>query len=288
MNVSIYSAGSTMRAAQNKVETVSNNMANISTPGYKAQRVMFEDLLYERMPQTEKVNLNGRVTSLGYQYGHGVKVNEVSNDMTTGSLMRTDYPGDVAIEGSGFFQLIVPNHVADLFGVHEDARANYGNEDHSFVFTRDGSFRIDVREGYSSLVDSRGYQVSDVYGNAVEFDRDVESYRINQEGYLFINGETTPQTQLMLANFRNPQSLHHAGKNIYVERNYMENNYLNNVENPEHFTKTKLAQGFIEGSNVDAVREMTNLIAAQRMLQLGARAVQSADTMLGLATSIRG
>jgi len=287
MSISLYAAASTIRSATTKVDSISNNIANLSTVGYKAQQVSFQDLLYENINQTEKVNLEGRITPLGYQYGHGVRVNGLTQDMSLGALLQTNDPHHLALSGPGMFQLLVPHAEANSLGVSQEAMAAYDHDDYGFVFTRDGNFRIDVREGYSSLVDPRGYQVSDRYGDPIEFTNDVESFRIDEQGSLYINDETTPFTQLMLVNFNNPQSLHHAGNNIYVERQFIEGNYQDVNENPALLQQAKFMQGYVENSNVDIVREMSELITAQRMLQFGARAIQSTDTLMGLANNIR-
>lgn len=288
MSTSLHIAFSTMRSAGFKVDQISNNIANINTVGFKANRTSFQDLLYEHMNQTEKVNLPGRITPLGYQYGHGVRVNGVTQDMRPGPLKETNDPYHLALSGPGMFQLLVPMAEATRLGVSSQAMQNYDNENFGYAFTRDGNFRIDVRgEGFSSLVDARGYQVSDRFGNPVEFPGDVRSFRIDSQGNLFFNEEATPFTQLMVANFNNPQALHHAGNNIYVERQFIAGNYQNSNENPQLLTRTQFLQGFIENSNVDIIEEMTQLVAAQRLLQFGARAIQSSDNMMGIANSIR-
>ncbi|OEF96796.1 flagellar hook-basal body protein [Desulfuribacillus alkaliarsenatis] len=291
MNLSLHIAASTMRSAGTKVDLISNNIANIDTIGFKASKASFQDLLYERINQTERINLPGRTTPLGFQYGHGVRINGITQDLRPGALKETSNPYDVALTGPGMFQLIVPPAEAERLGVSDEAMGVYAqlfdNEDYGYVFTRDGSFRLDVRGGYSSLVDARGYQVSDRLGNPIEFDFDVESFSIDNQGNLFVNEEAAPHTQLMLANFNNTQALHHAGNNIFVERQFVEGNFQTINDNPDMFQNTQFAQGFIEGSNVDIIEQMTELINAQRMLQFGARAIQSTDTMMGLANTIR-
>ncbi len=287
MNLSLYTAVSAVRSANTKVEAISNNIANINTVGYKAQRVAFEDLLYEQVNQTEAVNREGRLTPLGYQYGHGVRVNEITRDMKMGNVTETNIPHNIALEGPGMFQLLVSHPEAARLGVSQEAMDEYDNDMYGYVFTRDGNFRIDTRNGYSSLVDPRGYQVSDVYGNPIEFNATVESFRIDRQGRLFLNDDTTPFTQLMLVGFNNPQALHHAGNNIYVEGKMVEGNYRTSIDNPELLQATAFLQGYIESSNVDMTEQMTELITAQRMLQFGARAVQSSDAIMGMANSLR-
>ncbi len=287
MSISLYAAASTLQSAQKKVDTISNNLANISTVGYKAQRANFQDLLHERLEQNEVVNLEGRITPLGLQYGHGVRVNEVTRDMSMGNLTETGDPHHLAISGPGMFQLLVSHEQAQRLGVSQEAMDVYDNDQYGYAFTRDGNFRVDARQGYRTLVDPRGYQLSDIYGNPIEFTEDVESVRVDERGNVYLNEDAVPFTQLMVVNFRNPQSLHHAGNNIYVENNYIVGNYQDALNNPDILREARIQQGFVESSNVDMIREMTELVAAQRMLQFGARAIQSTDTMMGITNTIR-
>ncbi|OEH85460.1 hypothetical protein BHU72_05075 [Desulfuribacillus stibiiarsenatis] len=287
MNTSLHIAASTMRNANTKVDMLANNLANVNTVGFKAQRASFQDLLYNQINQTEKVNLPGRITPLGFQTGHGVRMNEITRDMRMGNLTETNQQHDIALAGPGMFQLLVPRAEADRLGVNPQAMEAYDNDLYGYVFSRDGNFRVDARNGYNTLVDARGYQVSDRNGNPIEFTKDVKNFTIDKKGNLFINDERLPYTQLMLANFNNPQALEHAGNNIFVERKFVAGNYQNSANNPALLNNTQFQQGYVESSNVDMIQEMTELIATQRMLQFGARAIQSTDTMMGLANSIR-
>jgi flagellar basal-body rod protein FlgG len=250
-------------AAQNlRVDTISNNLSNMSTTGYDARRAEFADLHYQQMARAGTVNAaDGTVLPTGVQIGMGVRPAAVALDLAQGALSATGADLDLAVEGRGYLEVTLP-----------DGRAAY---------TRDGGLK---RTGDGLIVTSDGHPVVP----DIVIPDDARSISINAEGevYAYFADEVEPELlgQFTLANFSNAKGLEATGSNLFVETPASGPPI---VGVPGENGLGTLRQGYLEDSSVDAVRELTELIEAQRGYELNAKVVTAADQMLGATTQIR-
>ncbi|MGH1423094.1 MAG: flagellar basal-body rod protein FlgG [Pseudooceanicola sp.] len=258
----LHIAATGMAAQQMRVETISNNLANMSTTGYNARRAEFSDLHYQQMARAGTINAaDGTVLPTGIQLGLGVRPAAVSMQLAQGSVSATGGDLDVAIEGRGYLEVTLP-----------DGQAGY---------TRDGGLK---RTGEGLIVTSDGYPVSP----EITIPTDAVSISINANGdvhaYFGRGGEGQQLGQISLAGFTNPKGLEAIGSNLFVAT---EASGPANVSTPGLDGLGTLRQGYLEDSSVDAVREVTELIEAQRGYELNAKVISAADQMLGATTQIR-
>jgi flagellar basal-body rod protein FlgG len=251
-----------MLAQQLNVEVISNNIANMSTTGYKRQRAEFQDLLYQEL---ERVGTNsssdGTVVPSGIQVGVGVKTGSVYRISSQGNLQLTENPYDLAIKGRGYFRIGLPSG--------EDA------------YTRAGSFQINAD---GQLVNSDGYTVSP----GITIPSGATNVSINSTGEVQVQiaGQTDPQTvgQLELVNFFNEAGLDAIGDNLFLETAA---SGAPTVGTPGSTGFGTVMQGFLETSNVNAVQEITNLITAQRAYEMNSKVITASDEMMRSITSLR-
>jgi len=253
--LALYTAASGMAAQELAVQVISNNIANLSTTGYKRQRAEFQDLLYDHVRQVGTQSSNqGNILPVGIELGLGVKTVGTPRLMTQGNLSSTSNSLDVAVQGDGFFKILMP--------------------DGSFAYTRDGSFNLDAQ---GRIVTANG----NVVQPGVTVPPTATSITINQQGQVSVTipGSTTPSVlgQFTLTRFINEAGLQAIGDNLLVETPAsgppqdglaMQNGYGN------------IQQGNLEQSNVDAVVEMTNLITAQRSYEMNSKVITATDQML--------
>jgi flagellar basal-body rod protein FlgG len=253
--LALYTAASGMAAQELAVQVISNNIANLSTTGYKRQRAEFQDLLYDHVRQVGTQSSNqGNILPVGIELGLGVKTVGTPRLMTQGNLSSTSNSLDVAVQGDGFFKILMP--------------------DGSFGYTRDGSFNLDAQ---GRIVTANG----NVVQPGVTVPPTATSITINQQGQVSVTipGSTTPSVlgQFTLTRFINEAGLQAIGDNLLVETPAsgppqdglaMQNGYGN------------IQQGNLEQSNVDAVVEMTNLITAQRSYEMNSKVITATDQML--------
>lgn len=255
-------AATGMMAQQMRVETISNNLANMSTTGYNARRAEFADLHYQQMARAGAINASdGTVLPTGIQLGLGVRPAAVSMHLAQGSLSATGGDLDVAIDGLGYLEVTLPSGQA--------------------AFTRDGGLK---RTGEGLIVTSDGYAVQP----EIVIPSDARSISINGEGevYAYFNDGTEGQLlgQFNLTGFTNAKGLEALGSNLFVET---EASGPPLVTTPGLDGLGTLRQGYLEDSSVDAVREITELIEAQRGYEMNAKVISAADQMLGATTQIR-
>lgn len=259
----LWTASTGMMAQQLNVDTISNNIANVNSIGYKKTRAEFKDLLYETMERGLVKDGQGKPVNL--QVGHGVKVSATTKFFTAGNLDATSNPYDVAIDGSGFFKIAGPN----------------GEE----MYTRDGSFKISVDGENMKLVTAEGYYVQGTDGD-IDLGSNVKDVIINESG--LINVKRTDDTveeigTLSISTFVNQAGLENVGKNLYKA----------SMASGEAFDATEdgsggtILQGYLESSNVQVVEEMVKLIQAQRAYEINSKSIQTADEMLGMANNLR-
>ena len=255
-------AASGMSAQQMRVDVVSNNLANMSTTGYNARRADFADLTYQQVARPGSVTAaDGTVLPTGVQIGLGVRPSAVSVVLAQGSLTQTGGDLDVALEGKGYLEVTLPSGLS--------------------AYTRDGALK---RTGDGLIVTSDGYQVAP----GITMPSDARSLSINAEGevYAYFNDQVTPQLlgQFNLAGFTNEKGLEAMGSNLFLETSASGSAQ---VGTPGQDGLATLRQGYLEESSVDAVREVTELIKAQRGYELNAKVITAADQMLSATTQVR-
>ncbi len=255
-------AATGMSAQQMRVETISNNLANMSTNGYNARRAEFADLHYQQMARAGTINASdGTVLPTGVQLGLGVRPSAISVQLAQGALSQTGGDLDLAIDGKGFFEVTLPNGQA--------------------AYSRDGALK---RTAEGLLVTSDGYPLSP----EVTIPEDARSLSINAEGevYAYFADAEAGQLigQLALAGFTNPKGLEAMGSNLFL---------ATEASGPALLATAgegglgRLRQGYLEDSSVDAVREITELIEAQRGYEMNAKVISAADQMMGATTQVR-
>ncbi|WP_136683455.1 flagellar basal-body rod protein FlgG [Falsirhodobacter xinxiangensis] len=255
-------AASGMSAQQMRVDVVSNNLANMSTTGYNARRADFADLHYQQLARPGTVNAtDGTMLPTGVQMGMGVRAASVSTVLAQGSLAATGGDLDVAVEGAGYLEVTLPNG-----GVG---------------YTRDGALK---RSGDGLIVTADGHEVAP----GITIPNDARSLSINAEGevYVYFVDQVQPQLlgQLSLVNFTNAKGLEAIGSNLFLET-AASGAPLQGV--PGEDGLGTLRQGYLEESTVDAVREVTELIKAQRGYELNSKVITAADQMLAATAQLK-
>jgi len=250
-----------MLAQQLNVEVISNNIANMSTTSFKRQRAEFQDLLYQNMLQVGAASSDsGTIVPSGIQIGLGVQTGAVYRIVGQGDFVTTSKDLDVAIQGRGYFQIELPNGQT--------------------AYSRAGSFQLSP-EG--EIVTANGYRV--LPGITIQNAAEIS---INESGQVSYKqaGQTTPTIagQLELAVFANEAGLEPLGDNLFLQSDA---SGPPAVSNPGATGYGTLQQGFLEGSNVNPVNEITALIAAQRAYEMNSKVIETSDQMLSTITQIR-
>ena len=254
-------AATGMDAQQTRVEVISNNLANMSTTAYNARRAEFADLHYRQVRAPGVVNASdGSVHPTGVQLGLGVRTSAVSMDVAMGSIRSTGGDLDVAIEGRGYLEIELPSGAA--------------------AYTRDGGLK---KTGDGRVVTSEGYPIVP----DITIPDDARRISINADGevYAEFNG-TPPQLlgQLSLVTYSNEKGLEAIGSNMFVETGA---SGQPQPGDPGADGRGTFRQGYLEESTVDPVREITELIEAQRGYELVAKVITAADQMLGATVQLR-
>lgn len=254
-------AATGMAAQQMRVEVISNNLSNMSTTGYNTRRAEFADLHYQQVARAGAINAtDGTVLPTGVQLGLGVRPASVSVSLQQGALSQTDGDLDIAIEGNGFLEVRLPSGQA--------------------AFTRDGALK---RNAEGLIVTSDGFAVEP----EIVIPDDARSLSINPNGEVFgyFNNRVDAQLlgQLTLANFSNAKGLEAIGSNLFTETEASGPALSGTAGNDGLGT---IRHGYLEESSVDAVREITELIEAQRGYELNAKVITAADEMLAATTQV--
>lgn len=259
----MWSAASGMKGLQLKIDTIGNNLANVNTYGFKKQRVEFKDLMYEKVAQSDFQNGEGKPTTL--EVGHGVMPSATTRTFTAGSMEQTDGTTDVAINGDGFF-------------VINDA---LGRERYS----KDGAFKLSVADGSASLVTSDGYPVQGTDGPIV-LGENVDKIQISKAGVVSVTRQGSDTLEevgtIKLVRFSNTAGLEATGNNLYT-KTAASGEPIENTDGDAG----EVWQGFLEGSNVQVVDEMIQMISAQRAYELNSKTIQTADKILELAANLK-
>ncbi|MDD5674261.1 MAG: flagellar basal-body rod protein FlgG [Chitinivibrionales bacterium] len=258
---SMYTAATGMEAQQLFMDTISHNLANVNTNGYKRSKVEFQDLMYQTLKEPGLQTPEGEVAPVGIEVGLGVKPGATQRLFDQGSLTQTTNPLDVAIQGLGFFQIQQP--------------------DGSTAYSRDGTFKLSAD---GTLVTSSGYVVDP----QITVPQGVQSFTIDQWGKVsaVLPGKDTSTElgQLEIANFTNPAGLASVGGNLLVAT---EASGEPIVGVPGENGLGKLQQGYTEASNVQVVDEMVNMISAQRAYEIVSKSIQVSDEMLQTANNLK-
>lgn len=267
----LWTGASGMIAQQDAVDTISNNLSNVNTTGYKKETVEFKTLLYSKL-QTKTTDNNGNPKPVIGQVGAGVKTGSITSRYTQGNFNATGNTFDFALDGNGFFQIQMP--------------------DGSVAYTRNGSFNMSIGTEGLTLCTSDGYPVLDTNGEQIVFDLDMETsnFTIDEEGRFWYQNSDKTTTDLGvsfgLVQFNNPSGLLKLSGSI-VQATDSSGEPMLETENTG-LKATKVRSGYLESSNVETVDEMVNLIVAQRAYEMNSKVITAADQMLQQANNLRG
>lgn len=252
MNLSLYSAATGMQAQQLNLNTISNNLANVNTPGFKRSKIEFQDLLYQKPRAVGSETGGGNMTPTGIEIGNGTRVGATAKVFTQGQLSSTGEKMDVAIQGDGFFEVQRP--------------------DGTIGYTRDGSFKMNSN---GQVVTADGLPVLSGFQPIAA---GATSVSISESGDVSVQSAAGSSSfKLQLTRFANPAGLRSMGGNLYEETPA---SGTPESGNPGEAGYGTLMQGYIESSNVNIVEEMVNLIVAQRAYEINSKSVQTSDEML--------
>jgi flagellar basal-body rod protein FlgG len=254
----LYSSAAGMQSQQTNLDVISNNLANVSTTGFKKNKAEFQDLLYSTDRAAGSDAGGGNQVPTGVQIGHGSRLVSTSKIFTTGELTKTGERLDVAIKGDGFFEVQLP--------------------DGSRAFTRDGSLKL-LSDGRIATNDGNVLQ-----GGFQPIPAGTTNISISSTGEVSTTGASGPSSfRIQLVRFANPAGLEAMGRNLYRETLA---SGTAEAGNPGESGFGDLQQGFLEMSNVKVVEEMVNLIVAQRAYEVNSKAVQAADEMMQLSNNL--
>mgnify|MGYP000098904028 FL=1 len=251
---SLWISKTGMEAQQMQLDVISNNLANVSTNGFKKSHAVFEDLMYQNLRQVGTNTSEQSTLPTGLQVGLGVRAVATSRSFAQGNLQQTSNNLDIAIQGNGFFQLTMP--------------------DGTIGYTRDGAFQIDNQ---GRMVNSGGLPLS----GGITVPANATAVSVAPDGTVSasIPGSTAPQSigTITLASFINPPGLEPKGQNIYAESAA---SGQPNAGTAGANGLGTLMQGFVETSNVNVVQELVTMIQTQRAYEMNSKAIQTSDQML--------
>jgi flagellar basal-body rod protein FlgG len=251
---SLWISKTGMQAQQTQLDVISNNMANVSTNGFKRASAVFEDLMYQNLRQVGAADTEQNNLPTGLQIGLGVRTVATSRSFTQGSLQQSGNQLDLAINGSGFIQVALP--------------------DGTTGYTRDGSLQVDAQ---GRLVTASGLPVA----GDITVPAEAQSVTVGNDGVVTVKlpGNAQPQQvgNIELAGFVNPAGLEPRGGNLYTET-VASGNPINGA--PGSAGLGTLMQGYVETSNVNVVQELVTMIQTQRAYEMNSKAIQTSDQML--------
>ncbi|ACS85330.1 MULTISPECIES: flagellar basal-body rod protein FlgG [Musicola] len=257
---SLWIAKTGLDAQQTNMDVISNNLANVSTNGFKRQRAVFEDLLYQTVRQPGAQSSDQTNLPSGLQLGTGVRPVSTERLHSQGNLEQTENTKDIAINGQGFFEVLMP--------------------DGTTAYTRDGSFQLDAN---GQLVTASGYTVQP----AITIPTTAQTMTVARDGTVSVTlqGQTasTQVGQLTLSTFINPAGLQSLGENLYQET---QSSGAPTQSTPGQNGAGVLYQGYVETSNVNVAEELVSMIQVQRAYEINSKAVSTSDSMLQRLTQI--
>lgn len=251
---SLWIAKTGLDAQQTHIDVIANNLANVSTTGFKRSRAVFEDLLYQNIRQPGAQSSQQTQIPSGLQLGTGVRPIATERIFTQGNLQQTNNDTDLAINGQGFFQVLLP--------------------DGTTAYTRDGSFQIDNQ---GQLVTSSGYVVQP----AITIPQNAQSITVGRDGTVSVTQQGTPAPvqvgTIQVTTFINPAGLQAQGENLYVET---ASSGTPNNNTPGTNGAGSVTQKFVETSNVNVAEELVNMIQTQRAYEINSKVITTSDQML--------
>ncbi|AER55300.1 flagellar basal body rod protein FlgG [Pseudoxanthomonas spadix BD-a59] len=255
MTQALWIAKTGLDAQQTRMAVISNNLANINTTGFKRDRANFEDLLYQTQRQPGGATSEQTMLPSGMSTGTGVRVATTAKSFVQGNLSQTGNALDVAINGRGFFEVLMP--------------------DGSSAYTRDGAFQVNAD---NELVTNEGYPVQP----GLQIPEGAQSITIGSDGTVSVQlqgqAAATQVGQLTITDFVNPAGLHSQGGNLYTETGA---SGPAQAGAPGENGAGLLVQGALENSNVNSVEELVSMIETQRAYETNAKAISTVDSMLG-------
>jgi flagellar basal-body rod protein FlgG len=253
-----------MRAQQLNIDVIANNLANVNTTGYKHSRAMFQDLFYQELNLVGGTTVAGVQSPIGSQVGTGARLIGIQRSFQTGTPKETRGELDVMIDGQGFFRVIGPGG--------------------QVAYTRAGSLKLDPD---GNLITTNGYRLAD----NIQIEANRIAMNISPNGFVeyIMRGEqqATNAGQITLGKFINPSGLRALGDGLFVETAASGNPIEGNPGDADTGLGS-LKQGFLEESNVDVIRELTDMIQGQRAYDINANSIRTADEMLQVANNLRG
>ncbi|SHK41161.1 flagellar basal-body rod protein FlgG [Thermocrinis minervae] len=257
----LWTAASGMTAQQTNLDVISHNMANVNTVGFKKMRPTFEDLVYQTVRDPGAPTSPATRTPAGFQIGLGVYVADTYGIFTQGNIIQTGNTFDLAIQGDGFFKVVLP--------------------DGTIAYTRNGQFKLDAN---GRLVNTDGYPLDP----EITIPPDTISVSIGPDGTVSVlrQGATNVEEvgRLELAKFINPAGLRRIGYNLFIQTDASGDPI---IDNPGNQGLGTIMQGYLEASNVNIVEEMVNLIIAQRAFEFNTKAIIASDEMLGQVANLK-
>ena len=254
----LWVAKTGLSAQDTNLTTISNNLANVSTTGFKRDRAEFQDLLYQIKRQPGAQSTQDSELPSGLQLGTGVRIVGTQKNFTAGSLQTTEQPLDMAIDGRGFFQILQP--------------------DGTTSYTRDGTFHLDSN---GQIVNASGFALEP----AIVIPNDAQTFTVGRDGTVSITVAGNPAAQvignLQTADFINPAGLQAVGNNLFLETAA---SGAPQVGTPGLNGFGTTLQSTLETSNVSTVEEMVNMITTQRAYEMNSKVISTADQMLSFVT----
>ena len=266
----LWTAASGMIAQQTNIDSISNNLSNVNTTGYKSEQAEFKSLLYQTL-QSKTTSANGDEKPVPVHVGLGTRVASITSDFTNGALIANSSNTAFALEGKGFFTV--------------------RGEDGQTYYTRNGKFGWAIGTNGTTLCNEAGLPVLDSNGNEIVLPDGVtaSSIEVSNDGKFYYKdaaGNTIDMNrQIGVYQFTNPAGLEKDSGSLLVAT-AASGNPMNELTTPG-LTRSKVCQNYLEASNVQVADEMVNMIIAQRAYELNSKAIQAADEMLGQANSLR-
>ena len=264
--IALHTAATGLSALSTEIDVIAHNLANVNTTAFKASRVNFEDLLYQELAQPGVENANGDQRPAGIQVGLGVRISNTDRNFSQGSAIATERPLDLLIDGQGFFSV----------DILEDQGTGIG-------YTRAGNFFLNS-EGDLVLGNAQGPRLEP----PINVPAEATAVEVTADGQVYVTlpGQPEPANigQIELTTFINPNGLRPIGGNVYVETE-ASGPPIEGVPGEEGIGT--LTQGFLEGSNVDPVKELVSLIKAQRAFEMNSQSIQAADQALQVVANLR-
>lgn len=254
MQPALWVSKTGLEAQDTNVSTIANNLANVSTTGFKKGRAVFEDLIYQNLRQAGAQSSESTTIPSGLMLGTGVRTAATQKIFAQGSIQNTGNPLDIAVRGQGFFQVLLP--------------------DSTQAYTRDGTFQ---RDANGQMVTSNGY----VLQPPITIPQETTSITIGDDGTVSVqvagSSDVTNVGTIQLSNFINPAGLQPMGQNLFLETEASGSAQTNN---PTQSGLGSLLQGSLESSNVNVVEELVNMIQAQRAYEMNAKSIETVDSMM--------